>query len=83
MINMRFVWKLKNIFRNRFKKAIRYNRIRVYIPEEHKRILRECTVPLEIEPSLNLSMLKSFKDSRGKTVVVPIWKTELAKGSQN
>jgi hypothetical protein len=80
---MPFTWNLNRIFRRRLNEPERPGRIHVYIPEEEKRILKAITVPLEIEPRSGPGMLKSLKDSRGKTVVVPIWKTELARGSQN
>jgi hypothetical protein len=80
---MQFIWNFNKIFRRRVKSTGEYNRVYVDIPEEEKRILKEATVPLEIEPKCETGMLKSFKDSRGKTIIVPIWKTELARGSQN
>jgi hypothetical protein len=80
---MFFTWNFNRLFRYRFNKNITRNRIYIDIPEEEKRILRAITVPLEVESQSRSGMLKSLKDSRGKTIIVPIWKTELARGSQN
>ena len=79
---MPFSWNLNKFFR-RLNNTTRYKRIHVDIPEEERKILQEITVPLEVGPQTESGMLRSLKDSRGKTVIVPIWKTELARGSQN
>jgi hypothetical protein len=81
-INMPFSWNFNKFFR-RLNNTVRYQRIQVDIPEDEKKILREITVPLEVGPQTESGMLKSLKDSRGKTIIVPIWKTEMARGSQN
>jgi len=52
-------------------------------PMEGLKLLKDMPIPFDIEPPRETGLVKSFIDSRGKLILVPIWKTELSKGSQN
>jgi hypothetical protein len=45
--------------------------------------LNEITVPLDVVRSDDAVHAKPITDNNGKVILMPIWKTNLAKGSQN
>ena len=52
-------------------------------PVAELKAFKDIPIPFDIEPPRETGLVKSFIDSRGKLILVPIWETELSKGSQN
>jgi hypothetical protein len=52
-------------------------------PEVELKIFKDMPLPWDVTPPRETGIIKSFTDDRGKTILVPIWKTTLARGSQN
>jgi hypothetical protein len=52
-------------------------------PMEGLKLLKDMPIPFDATPSCGTGIIKSFTDTRGKVILVPIWKTTLPRGSQN
>jgi hypothetical protein len=52
-------------------------------PGEVPKILKDFPVQSDIKPEYEPGSLKSFTDTNGKMILVPIWEIELCRGSQN
>jgi hypothetical protein len=63
-------------------KEFRQSHLDIAATEELK-LLQDMPIPFDSIPSCGTGIIKSFTDARGKTILVPIWKTTLPRGSQN
>jgi hypothetical protein len=52
-------------------------------PVVELKFFKDMPIPFDIEPPRETGIIKSFTDSRGKLILVPIWETTLPRGSQN
>lgn len=63
-------------------KKFRKSHLDIVITEDLN-LLKNMPVPFDNVPPCWPGIIKSFTDTRGKTILVPIWKTTLPRGSQN
>lgn len=52
-------------------------------PAAELKALKDMPIPFDIAPPREAGIIKSFIDSRGKLILIPIWETTLPRGSQN
>jgi hypothetical protein len=52
-------------------------------PPEGLKQLKDIPIPFDSIPASGTGIIKSFTDTRGKVILVPIWKTTPPRGSQN
>ncbi len=47
------------------------------------RMLKDMPIPFDIKLPQETGLIKSVYDSRGRLILVPIWRVNLSRGSQN
>lgn len=52
-------------------------------PVADLKILKDMPMPFDIDLPRETGLVKSVYDTRGKLILVPIWRVGLSKGSQN
>jgi hypothetical protein len=50
---------------------------------EGLKMLKDMPIPFDIKPQCETGTITSFTDTRGKVIIVPLWKITLSIGSQN
>jgi hypothetical protein len=81
---MVLVWKDINSFRRHIENMKTFRESHPSNPPvERLRLLQEIPFPMEDVPTCDTGLVESFTDTRGKTILIPIWEINTPRGSQN
>jgi hypothetical protein len=80
---MILVWNSIKSFQQHLEEMKQFRQSHNNVRAEEIKMLKVMPMPFDVTIPRETGLIKSLFDSKGKLVLVPIWKINVSKGSQN
>ena len=80
---MILTWNDAKSFQRHLEDMSTFRRSHFMAPWEGLKMLKDMPIPCDIKPQCETGMITALTDTRGKVIIVPIWKISLPRCSQN